>query len=264
MLLSPEQLTTLLRQPEWSPPVFASALAISFGLGAVHALSPGHGKTLVAAYLVGARGTLRHAFILGGTVTFTHTISVFLLGFATLVLTQYVMPEKIIPVLGVISGLTIVAIGVWLLQKRIDRLRHDHHHHDHDHHHEHHHHHHGDHHHHDHHHHDHHHHHHAPEEISLGGLIALGASGGLVPCPSALVLLLTAISLGHAAAGLLLLVSFSIGLAMVLIAIGAGVLYAKHLLPSADHVTFRWLPIASAIVIICAGIVVTLTAVQPH
>lgn len=249
--------------------MLASALAIAFGLGAVHALSPGHGKTLVAAYLIGARGTLRHAFILGGTVTFTHTISVFLLGLATLVLTQYVVPEKIIPVLGMISGMGIVAIGVWLLQKRIHRLQHErqhHHHNDHDHAH---HHHYPDHHYnaHDHHHdhdHSHPHHHHPPEEISLGGLIALGASGGLVPCPSALVLLLTAISLGHAAAGLLLLLSFSVGLAIVLIAIGATVLYAKHLLPSSDHAGFRWLPIASAIVIICAGVVVTITAVQPH
>ena len=98
----------------------------------------------------------------------------------------------------------------------------------------------------------------------MGGLIALGASGGLVPCPSALVLLLTAISLGHAAAGLLLLVSFSLGLAIVLIAIGAAVLYARHLLPSGDHsLAVRWLPIASAIVIICAGLVVTATAFQP-
>jgi nickel/cobalt transporter (NicO) family protein len=243
MLLGPEQLTEMLRQPEWSAAVLVSGLALSFALGAMHALSPGHGKTLVAAYLVGSRGTLKHAFILGGMVTFTHTASVFLLGLATLVATQYVMPEKIIPVLGVISGAMIVVVGGWLLMKRLEHMQaHRYHHHHH-----------------------HHHHDHAPEEISLGGLIALGASGGLVPCPSALVLLLTAVSLGHVAAGLLLLVSFSAGLAMVLIGIGAAVLYGKHLLPDPDrhHKLMEWLPIASAVVIICAGILVTITALRP-
>lgn len=98
----------------------------------------------------------------------------------------------------------------------------------------------------------------------MGGLIALGASGGLVPCPSALVLLLSSISLGHVAAGLLLLLSFSIGLAAVLIAIGAAVLYARHLLPERqDHGAYRWLPVASAVVIICAGVLMTAGALSP-
>jgi nickel/cobalt exporter len=246
MLMGPEQITNLLRQPDWSAPVLGTALAISFALGALHALEPGHGKTLVAAYLVGARGTFRHAMILGGTVTFTHTISVFLLGFATLFLTQYVMPQTIIPVLGVISGLMVIGVGVWLLVKQ---LRHTH---------------------------DHHHHHPHQDEVSLGSLITLGASGGLVPCPSALVLLLTSISLGHAAEGLLLLVSFSLGLALVLIAVGAAVVYGKQLLPKRDHHHHghdhhhgghhhhhvHWLPIASALVIIAAGIVITASTFQ--
>src|SRR6185437_8672316 len=104
-------------------------IAVAFGLGAAHALSPGHGKTIVAAYLVGTRGTARHAIFLGGMVTFTHTISVFFLGFVTLYLSQYVLPEKIYPVLGAISGISIVWIGAILLYKRAMRLRghvHDH------------------------------------------------------------------------------------------------------------------------------------------
>jgi nickel/cobalt transporter (NicO) family protein len=237
MLMGPEQLTNMLRQPEWSAPVLATALAVSFALGAVHALEPGHGKTLVAAYLVGARGTLRHAMILGGTVTFTHTISVFLLGFATLFLTQYIMPQTIIPVLGVISGLMVIGVGVWLLIKQV-RHTNDH---------------------------DHHHHH----DVSMGSLLTLGASGGLVPCPSALVLLLTSISLGHAGKGLLLLVSFSAGLAIVLIGVGAAVVYGKRLLPKHDHHHHHhhhdhvhWLPIVSALVIIAAGIVITATTLH--
>ena len=84
-------------------------IAAAFLLGGAHALTPGHGKTIVAAYLVGSRGTLKHAAFLGAMVTFTHTISVFALGLATLFLFRFVMPETITQWLGVISGLSIVA-----------------------------------------------------------------------------------------------------------------------------------------------------------
>jgi ABC-type nickel/cobalt efflux system permease component RcnA len=227
-------------------------LAVAFCLGAAHALTPGHGKTIVAAYLVGARGTMKHAIFLGGMVTFTHTISVFFLGFTTLFLSQYVLPEKIYPVLGAISGLSIVWIGAILLYKRAMRLRghaHDHGH-EHPHHHD----------------HDHSHgpggHSHVPEgDITLGSLIALGASGGLVPCPSALVLLLSSIALGRIALGMLLLVSFSMGLAVVLMAIGIAVLYAKHWLPDSEatsrHPAFRLLPVFSAAIMVCLGLLMT-------
>jgi nickel/cobalt exporter len=247
-------------------------IAVAFGLGAVHALSPGHGKTIVAAYLVGSRGTMKHAAFLGAMVTFTHTISVFALGLATFFLSKYVVPEKIIPWLGAISGLSIVGIGASLFFKRLKTLRpahththHHHHHHDHDHAH--------DHHHHDHEHaHDHHHHHdhdhgphghsHVPEgEITMGSLIALGASGGLVPCPSALVLLLSSVALGHVGLGLVLLVAFSLGLAGVLMAIGMLVLYAKSWLPdpskTSQHPVFRLVPVLSAVVIVCLGLLMT-------
>jgi nickel/cobalt exporter len=103
---------------------------------------------------------------------------------------------------------------------------------------------------------------HAPEgEVTLGSLIALGASGGLVPCPSALVLLLSSIALGRVALGLTLLVSFSAGLAVVLMAIGVAVLYAKHLLPDSEktarHPAFRLIPVFSAAIIVCIGLVMT-------
>jgi ABC-type nickel/cobalt efflux system permease component RcnA len=227
------------------------AMAVAFGLGAVHALSPGHGKTIVAAYLVGTRGTPKHAVFLGGMVTFTHTISVFFLGFTTLFLSRYVLPEKIYPVLGAISGLSIVWIGGTLFFKRLRAAgghpRHHHHEHDgglvHDH---------GD----------GHYHSHVPEgEVTMSSLIALGASGGLVPCPSALVLLLSSVALGRIALGLSLLVAFSAGLAIVLMAIGLIVLYAKHLLPDRERAArslwMRYVPVASAGVITCAGILMT-------
>jgi ABC-type nickel/cobalt efflux system permease component RcnA len=278
-----DYLARLLHQGEISWGMMLAGLAVAFALGAVHAMSPGHGKTIVAAYLVGSRGTASHAIFLGGMVTFTHTITVFLLGLGTLFLSRYILPEKIVPVLGVISGVSIVWIGAILLYKRIRAARHmahHHHHHEHDHGHAH------DHGHHDHEHaHDHEHphdhghehhdhgtllhdhgdghvHSHVPEgEISMGSLMALGASGGLVPCPSALVLLLSAIALGRTGLGLGLLVAFSLGLAGVLMAIGLIVLYAKHLLPDSEkasrHAAFRLIPVASAAVIVCVGLIMT-------
>lgn len=264
-------------------------LGAAFAFGGLHALSPGHGKTLVAAYLVGARGTWKHAVFLGAMTTFTHTISVFGLGLVTLFLSGYIAPETLNPILGAISGVSIIWIGGMLLFKRAKKLR-GHHHHDHGHSHDH-----GhahdhshDHSHghshdhaHDHKHthdaahahshdhghtHDHgagpHHHHHVPEgDITLGSLIALGASGGLVPCPSALVLLLSAISFNRTVLGMVLLIAFSLGLAAVLTGVGLLVLYAKNLLPeskrSASNPIFRYLPVASAAVIVVVGVLMT-------
>jgi nickel/cobalt transporter (NicO) family protein len=244
-------LSRLLHQGQIGWGMMLAGLVVAFGLGAVHALSPGHGKTIVAAYLVGARGTPKHALFLGGMVTFTHTISVFILGLTTLFLSRYVLPEKIYPVLGAISGLSIVWIGTTLFLKRLRAAQHpdqqhDHHHegalvHDHG---------------------DGRVHSHLPEgDVTMGSLVALGASGGLVPCPSALVLLLSSVALGRVALGLTLLMAFSTGLAVVLSGIGIVVLYAKHLLPDAKetarHAVFRYLPVASAAVITCAGILMT-------
>src|SRR4051812_33837957 len=250
-----DYLSRMLRQGEITWGMMFAGMVVAFGLGAVHALSPGHGKTIVAAYLVGTRGTPKHAIFLGGMVTFTHTISVFFLGLTTLFLSQYVLPEKIFPILGAISGLSIVWIGATLFFKRLraasgTTVHHHHHHHGgalvHDH---------GD----------GHYHSHVPEgDVTMGSLIALGASGGLVPCPSALVLLLSSVALGRVALGLTLLVAFSAGLALVLMAIGLIVLYAKHLLPdrekTARNPLFRYLPVASAGLITCAGMVMTAVA----
>jgi nickel/cobalt exporter len=255
-----DYLSTLLGKKQIGLGLMLIGMAVAFGLGAVHALSPGHGKTIVAAYLVGSRGTMSHAVFLGMMVTFTHTVSVFALGIATLFLSRYIVPDKVIPILGSISGLSIVAIGAMLFLQRLRRLRsanaHDHHHHAHDHDHPHTH---------DHAHaHDHggHVHSHVPDgEVTMGSLIALGASGGLVPCPSALVLLLSSIALGHVGLGLILLVAFSLGLAGVLMAIGMLVLYAKNLLPdparASRHGAFRWVPVLSALVIVCVGLLMT-------
>jgi len=275
--------------------ILLAALIVAFGLGAAHALTPGHGKTIVASYLVGARGTLKHAAFLGLMVTATHTITVFALGLATLFLFRFIVPERIMEILGVISGLSIAVIGAGMLWKRLSaqRNRHPHHHHhshphDHDHPRVH-----------DHSHphqlddhvhahphphshshdlghghshgHDHSHHHgpgdhtHVPEgEITWASLTTLAISGGLVPCESALVLLLGAIALGRIGLGLLLLISFSLGLAGVLMAIGAIVLYAKRALPERARTGrgrwtkwTQWTPIASAGLVALLGVVMT-------
>src|ERR1700749_1097581 len=129
-----DALTRLLHQQQLTPWMIAAAIGIAFALGAAHALTPGHGKTIVAAYLVGSRGTLKHAAFLGAMVTFTHTVSVFLLGLATLFLFQYLVPQKVTQVLGAVSGLSIVAIGGWMLYKRLRGAGHSHSHgHDHEH-----------------------------------------------------------------------------------------------------------------------------------
>jgi len=254
-----DYLSRMLTQRDIPFDVMLIGLAVAFAFGALHARSPGHGKTMVAAYLVGSRGTMKHAAFLGGMVTLTHTICVFLLGLVTLVFAKYLAPEKLVTWLGAASGISIIVIGASLFYKRLRSLRaaalhhdhaHDHHHHDHDHDHT----------------HDHDHgphgHSHVPEgEVTLRSLIALGASGGLVPCPSALVLLLISISLGHIGLGLLLLVSFSLGLAGVLMAIGMMVIYAKKWLPdpvkTSQHPLFRLVPVMSAFVIVCVGLVMT-------
>jgi len=266
-----DYLAQLLHQPQLSAGWLLAGIAVAFWLGAMHALEPGHGKTIVAAYLVGSRGNMKHAALLGATVTFTHTVSVFLLGIGTLLLSSYIVPEKIIPVLGVVSGISIVLIGGWLFYKRwraflhtrAHALGHHHHHHDHEHHH-----------HHDHGHthahthtHDGHTHSHVPQgDITLGSLLALGASGGLVPCPAAMVLLLSAIAIGRVGLGLVLLLAFSLGLAGVLMAIGMLVIHAKNWLPetakTGQHPLLRFAPVASAFVILCVGVLMTAASLR--
>jgi nickel/cobalt transporter (NicO) family protein len=237
-------------------------LLTAFAWGAIHALSPGHGKAMVAAYLVGTRGTPRHAVALGATVTVTHTIGVFALGAVALLLSQYVLPEQLYPWLNLVSGALVLVVGAGVLRSRIRwaRARHDHHHHHH-------------------HHHDHAHDHelvhshsggrphsHAPPEtFSWRGLIAMGASAGLIPCPSALVVLLGAIAQGQIALGMLLIVAFSLGLAATLTVLGLTVVFAGKALsrmPVPGRLTAT-LPTVSALLIVGVGVVLTVRAV-PH
>jgi nickel/cobalt exporter len=230
-----------------------TAALIAASLGALHALEPGHGKTIVAAYLVGSRGTARHAVFLGLIVTAAHTAGVFLLGSITLYASKRVVAEHLYPWLGMISGIIIAVLASYLMirawvgedgdhshdigsahshwfaslgrpgiAEKSDSRR--------------------------------------PgdggvlsaepaRKVSLTQLLSLGITGGIVPCPAALVVLLGAFSLHRVGFGLFLIVAFSLGLAAVLISIGLLMVYARKFIARWGNdgpVMKRWLPVASA------------------
>jgi ABC-type nickel/cobalt efflux system permease component RcnA len=238
-------------------------LLAALGWGALHALSPGHGKAMVAAYLVGAKGTSRHAVVLGAVVTTTHTIGVFALGLVTLLLAQYILPEDLFPWLTLVSGLLVVAIGLTVLRTRVSYHRvqrahghahenepahghcHDQHDHGHDHAHG-----------------PRGHRHDIPDTITWKGLIGMGASAGLIPCPSALVVLLGAVAQHQVALGLLLILAFSVGLAATLTALGLLVVHARRVTTrlNVPQRLITALPAASALAIVALGCVLALQA----
>jgi nickel/cobalt exporter len=174
---------------------------------------------------------------LGLIVTITHTIGVFALGVVTLALSQLIVPDRLYPWLNLASGVLVLGIGAAVLRARLRRRRGHHHHHD---------------------------HHHAPggESPSFRSLLAVGVSGGLLPCPSALVVLLAAISLHRVAFGLLLIVAFSAGLALSITGIGLVAVTARRAFRrlSFDGRLLRLLPAASALVILVAGLAMTVRA----
>jgi ABC-type nickel/cobalt efflux system permease component RcnA len=269
--------TNLVTAPQLHLGVVCLALAVAAGLGAFHALEPGHGKTVVAAYLVGTQGTARHALALGLIVTATHTAGVYLLGAVTLYASHSVVPERLYPWLGVLSGLTIASLGGWLLVQRytghVPVHTHAHgptHAHPHPHAYT--------------HVHAHKHsdhgelaHHHPPEAdesyglhdreagqtVSFRALLTLGVTGGMIPCPAALVVLLSAVTWRRIGFGMLLIVAFSIGMAAVLIAIGLLMVYAQRFmarLQGERQLFTQWLPLTSAALITLSGVVLVVQA----
>lgn len=249
-----DRFAELITLPSFGPWSFFLTALAAFGWGAFHAFSPGHGKTIVGAYLVGTRGTVRHALFLGIITTVTHTVGVFAFGLVTLFAARYILPETLFPWLSLLSGLLVVWIGLALAWSRLRSLKpvgldtqsglgqehsggnllHSH----------------GE---------GFSHRHATPgadgAPVGWRNLLALGVSGGLLPCPSALVMMLGAISLQRIGLGLVLIVIFSVGLASVLTGIGIMLIHAGKLfqrLPESGHL-FRWLPIASALFITLVG-----------
>ena len=255
---SADQLSAFLRSGSSDVGALLAALIVAMFLGALHALGPGHGKAMVAAYLVGSRGTASQAVILGSTVTVTHTIGVYVLGALTLVAAQYILPERLYPILGVLSGVLVAVIGLGLLRSRWIGLRaaraadHEEHGHQHEHTH-------GD----------------GPGQhrhdgpVGLRSLLALGISGGLLPCPTALVVLLAAVSFHNVLLGMILVAAFSVGLAAVLTGIGLAFVWGQRVVvrtPSlvrfAGTTAMRALPVLSATAITVAGLIIAISAAR--
>jgi ABC-type nickel/cobalt efflux system permease component RcnA len=235
------------------------AAGIAAGLGALHALEPGHGKTIVAAYLVGSRGTARHAVLLGIVVTAAHTAGVYLLGVLTLYASQYIVPEQLYPWLGVLSGVTVAGLGIFLLLRNLTGETSGHSHAD------------GK------------NHSHwfvamlkpsgarnsdgpgtssANKHASLRELFTLGVTGGIVPCPAALVVLLSAFSLHKIGFGLFLITSFSFGLALVLVIVGLTMVYTKQFLSrfKTGSPMLRHLPTLSSSFMVVLGVGIAVSA----
>jgi nickel/cobalt exporter len=247
-----EQLTALLGGGDLSPLALLLSLVLAAGLGALHGLSPGHGKTVMAAYLVGSRGSARHAVVLGLIVTAAHTVGVVGLALVTLLASDFLPPERLYPILGLSSGAIVIGIGLYLLTARWravtaarrHRLAHAHsgelghgQHHGHD---------------------------HIPPgpNLSWRALFSLGLAGGLVPSASALLLLLGAIAAGQPAYGLALAIAFGVGMAIVLSGIGILMVRASRfvqLMPQLGGLA-RFtpaLPWMTAVIVLVAGIYLT-------
>ncbi|WP_290862081.1 cobalt transporter [Hamadaea sp.] len=184
-----DQLQEILRSPGVPPLAFA----LAFAAGAGHAVTPGHGKSLAAAYLAGSRARLRDAAWLGGSVAVMHTLSVLVIGLAwTFLSLSDVLPmHRLTSWLQLLAGVLVVGTGVWLLRRRFHRHGHPH---DHD---------------------------HSHQHDKRPGLVLLGVSGGLTPSPAAFLVLVTGLFLGRTGFALLLVMTFGLGMAVVLFGVGA-------------------------------------------
>jgi nickel/cobalt transporter (NicO) family protein len=234
-----------------TPLVGALAVFLALALGAAHAALPGHGKTVMAAYIAGRRGRPRDALTVGAIVTLTHTGGVLVLGLL-LTATTGLAGEVVLSWLGIASGILVAAVGVTMLAGVLRRRApvHDHHHghsHDHDHH--------G-------HSHDHDHHGrshpHPSRQARRLSLVGMGVAGGLVPSPSALIVLLGAVGLGRTAFGVLLVLAYGAGMATMLTAAGLVLVRVRDRWTSRPRRTLARLaalaPTGTAALVLCVGL----------
>ncbi len=267
----PDAFASLITKAGLGPLALMAGLAAAFALGIGHALAPGHGKTIMAAYLVGTEGTVRQAGVLALAVAVSHTAGVLVLGLVTLAATSAWQPDRVYPWLSLIAGLVVLGVGISLLVRRRRRggragLGHGHDHgdlaeqhhddqagHSHGH--------------------SHGHTHELPEgadgRVGWKALAALGLSGGLVPSASAVVLLLGAVHLGRVPLGIALIVAFGLGMAVTLVAVGLALVYAGRWgigkLPAGPRLAAlrRWVPVVMGVLVIALGLVMTVTAARP-
>lgn len=224
-------------------PLMLLGLVIAVAFGAWHALLPGHGKTLMAAAMAGSEAHARQAVVAGVAVALMHTVAVIGLGFLVLALEQAFRPEAVYPWLGVLSGVAAAGIGVHLLRARWRAWRaaryvagpspNGHRDHDHGHVHE------------------------LPSEglLSRRGIVALAFAGGILPAPSALLVMLAAIQGHRVAYGLSLVLAFSLGLAVSLIVAGLGVMRVRRAVEDRASVLMQHLvPVLSAAAILVVGV----------
>jgi nickel/cobalt exporter len=217
-----------------TPVALAVSLLLAFAFGAVHALLPGHGKTITAAYLVGAEAPLSTAVVAGLAVSFMHTASVLGLGLVALVMVRSLATERVYPWLGVVTGVVALALGLVLLASRVRTRRRTEHGHDHGH----------------------------ASLASRRGLAALAVAGGILPSPTALVVLTASISYGRLGYGLSLILAFGLGLAAALILIGLAAVRTRSAVERRFH--GRWValvPLGSAAAIAGAGALLVLRGI---
>ena len=228
-------LTSFLDNKSIRPGMIVIGLLTAFVLGAFHALGPGHGKAMVAAFLAGSKGTLLTVVQLGTIITSTHVFSVIILGVISLFLSRYFLVQDFIPWIGVASGLLIFIAGYILLARKA--LFHHEHNHSHD----------------------------QPDintALKFRDIATLGIAGGMIPCPSAMVILLFAVAVNQILFGLLLIISFSLGLVSVLIFIGICIIKASGFLEKFDTANswIQRLPVFSAGIIMVLGLFISLNA----
>lgn len=223
-----------------TPGVTPLAFLFAFLAGAWHAVTPGHGKTLAAAYLAGSRGRIRDAAWLGGSVAVMHTVSVLVIGVAWTFfpLSHLVRMGQLTTWLQIAAGALVVGTGVWMLRRHLQGHSHTHAHDG------------GE---------SHGHHHHEPSKRP--GLLLLGISGGLAPSPAAFLVLATGLFLGRAAFALLVVITFGIGMAVVLFGVGVLAVAGSTRTYQALQLATRVTPVlaASGVTIFGLGLVAVAT-----
>ncbi|HEY0196479.1 MAG TPA: sulfite exporter TauE/SafE family protein [Methanobacterium sp.] len=205
-------------------------LVSAFVLGALHALEPGHGKSVMAVFVMGTDATLKDASLLGLTVVFSHMIVVILLGIASIFLLGALNVDTTHDVMSLIGGIILIVVGVWIIRK----YHHPQHQHQHD-------------------------------IDTKKGVIAIGLSTGLIPCPAALAVLLFSIGNDQIYSGLTYVLVFSVGLALAITLLSALFVKGRGFVQSyMGNTTINKIPLVSGAIIIVIGLITLLHPITEY